>query len=92
MSDDLRRLTFHTEFGAAAIFVDEDKKDEEEDASKARQAHSDGNLREMKRRVKQRQRSEGCFHIIILSRFLITFNTANQSSLEKRLSKNLSWL
>lgn len=45
LSDYLQRLTFHTEFGAAAVFVDENKKDEEEDASEARQAHGDGNLR-----------------------------------------------
>ena len=42
------RLTFHTEFGAPAVFVDENKKDEKEDTSEARQTHSDGNLREKK--------------------------------------------
>lgn len=44
----LCRLTFHTEFGAPAVFVDENKKDKEEDASETRQTHGDGNLREMK--------------------------------------------
>lgn len=43
-SDCLCRLTFHTEFGASAVFVDENKKHEEEDASEACQTNSDGNL------------------------------------------------
>lgn len=47
-SDYLCSLTFHTEFGAPAVFVDENKKDQEEDASEARQANSDGNLGETK--------------------------------------------
>lgn len=59
LSDYLCRLTFHTEFGAAAVFVDENKKDEEEDASEARQAHSNGNLREMKCCVRLRRQ---CSH------------------------------
>lgn len=54
LSDNLQRLTFHTEFGAAAVFVDEYKKDEEEDASKACQAHGDGNLKETKSCVRPR--------------------------------------
>lgn len=57
-SDYLSRLTFHTEFGAAAVLVDENKKDKEEDASKARQAHSNGNLREIKCRIRLRQETE----------------------------------
>lgn len=48
LSDYLRGLTFHTEFGASAVFVDENEEDEEEDASEARQAHGDGDLREVK--------------------------------------------
>lgn len=53
-------LTFHTEFGAASVFVDENKKDEEEDASEACQAHSNGNLGE------ERPESEsGCIQGII---------------------------
>lgn len=51
LSDYLCGLTFHTEFGATAVFVDENEKDEEEDTSEACQAHSDGNLGEMKRCV-----------------------------------------
>lgn len=37
-------LTFHAELGAPAIFVNEDKHDEEEDAGKASQAHCDWHL------------------------------------------------
>lgn len=48
------RLTFHSEFGAAAVFVDENKKNEEEDTSEARQTHSDGNLRGIKCHVRIR--------------------------------------
>lgn len=50
LSDYLCRLTFHTEFGAPAVFVDEDKKDEEQDTSEARQTHSDGNLSERRKK------------------------------------------
>lgn len=74
LSDYLCRLTFHTEFGAPAVFVDENKKDKEEDASKAGQTHSDGNLRKRRCRIRLRQRSEDCVHIIILSTFLLTLN------------------
>lgn len=44
-----RRLTFHTEFGAPTVFVDEDEKDEEKKAGEAHQADGDGNLRRMTR-------------------------------------------
>lgn len=64
LSDCLCGLTFHTEFGATAVFVDENEKDEEEDTSEACQAHSDGNLGEMKRCVRLRQRSDDGVHII----------------------------
>lgn len=42
------KLTFHTEFGAPAVFVDENKKDEEKDAGEAGQAHSNGDLKDRK--------------------------------------------
>ncbi len=58
LSDYLFRLTFHTEFGAPAVFVDENKKYEEEDTSEARQTHSDGNLRERERKKKNNKKSE----------------------------------
>lgn len=67
------RLTFHTEFGAPAVFVDENKKDEEEDAGEARQTHGDGNLREKWNAVSD------CVHIIILRTFLITLKTHNHT-------------
>lgn len=50
----IRRLTFHTKFGAPSVFVDKNEKDEEEDASKACQAHSNRNLGEERRRVRTR--------------------------------------
>lgn len=40
-----RGLTFHTEFGAPAVFVDEDEEDEQQEAGEANQAHGDGDLR-----------------------------------------------
>lgn len=63
LSDYSCRLTFHTEFGAPAVFVDENKKNEEEDASEARQTHGDGNLRDIKRCIRLEQPSQD---IIIL--------------------------
>lgn len=60
LSDYLCRLTFHTEFGAPAVFVDENKKDEEEDTSEARQTHSDGNLSGGGERTKRKKTEMLC--------------------------------
>lgn len=63
LSEYMCRLTFHTEFGASAVFVDENKKDEEEHTCEARQTNSDGNLGEIKSYVTHRQQSQGmCSH------------------------------
>lgn len=84
-SDYRCRLTFHTEFGAAAVFVDENKKDKEEDASKARQAHSNGNLRETKCCIRLRQETEEqCSNHDPFQIFLTTLNNANHSPRGKK--------
>lgn len=58
----ISRLTFHTEFGAASVFVDENEKGEEEDASEACQAHSNGNLGEERQSRTQNQPSQPRHH------------------------------
>lgn len=45
-SGETTALTFHAEFGASAIFVDEDKEDEEEHTSKPSKSNCDGHLSE----------------------------------------------
>lgn len=37
--------TFHSEFGATPVLVDEHKQDKEEDTGEASQTHGDGDLR-----------------------------------------------